>query len=209
MKKYLCSVLCLAMLLSVALVSGCKKPETEESKVEESQAETQAAFGDKTVEAVMDELIAKAKELDTDEFGLNSLEDAEREMVLQNTVLTAEYCETVLGLSEDEFAQYVDTAVENSLTNASWMTYSTVLVKLKDGVDAAAVAEKIIANTNPRRFGCLTPSCIQGGYTGQYVYFMAFNDISCAAFDEAVKALSAASVKTISRDNDWSGGFFF
>lgn len=38
---------------------------------------------------------------------------------------------------------------------------------------------------------------------------MANNDTSCAAFEDAVKALSAADVTEITRENDWTGGGFF
>ena len=204
MKKVMSLFLSLCLVFSMAAVfTACRK---DKDPKESGQAEVKAAFGDKDIETVMNELIAKAKELDTDEFGLNSLEDAEREMLLYNTQLTAEDCEQVLGLSEEEFAQYVDCAVENRLSNASWMTYSAVLVKLKDGADVESIANQIISGTSPRRFGCLTPSCIQGGFSGQYVFFMANGDISCQAFVDAVKALSEADVTVITRDNTWSGG---
>lgn len=221
MKKVLCLFLslCLALSMTAALTScgNEKKPEKPDPKQSESekqsetekQPEVKTAFGDKDIETVINELIAKAKELDTDEFGLNSLEDAEREMLLYNTKLTNEDCEQVLGLSEEEFGQYVETAVENRLSNASFMTYSTVLVKLKDGADVKSIANKIVSGTSPNRFGCLTPSCILGGYSGQYVFFMASEEVSCQALVDAVKALSALEVTEITRENTWSGGGFF
>ena len=206
MKKVLSLFLSLCLVLSMAVTFTACGNEKKPEETDPEQSETKTAFGDKDIETVMNELIAKAKELDTGEFGLNSMEDAEREMLLCNTKLTNEDCEQVLGLSEEEFGQYVEAAVENRLSNASFMTYSTVLVKLKDGADIKSVADKIVAGTSPNRFGCLTPPCILGGFSGQYVFFMAGEDVSCQALVDAVKALSALEVTEITRENTWSGG---
>lgn len=179
MKKLICTVLALC-LLACALVSCGSAPAFEG-----------------TVEEILDNIVTKAIELDTEpEFGIASIE-------CTPTVVDAENCESVLGLSEEEFNEYVEAAIE-SKPNGSWYTHSIVVIKLKDGVDVPTVAEKIVMNTKPNRFGCLKPRSIVGARAGQYVIFSASSETSTEAVYNAVKALSAVEPTRIDRENDWS-----
>ncbi len=212
MKKLICTLLALAFVLATLTACGDTPAETSATDPAESTFATEitstteptpvvkAAF-EGTIEEILDAIVAKAIELDTDpEFGIASIE-------CTPTVVDAERCETVLGLTEDEYAQYIDSAIE-SKPNGSWFTHSIVVIKLKEGTDVATVANKIVMNTKPNRFGCLKPRAIVGAFAGDYVVFAASSETSCEAVYAAVEALSAVESTRIDRENDWnsSGG---
>lgn len=202
MKQFLTFVLALVFICGV--FSGCSNtpsPNTDESS---TKAETTKPVDDKdaftkTAREVLDAVVAKAIELDTDkEYGIKSI-------ACTDTPVDEDTCTDILGLSTEEFNAKVESAME-SKPDGSWFTHSVVVIKVKDGADVASLAETIVKNTKPNRFGCLKPEAIVGGYAGQYIFFTASARSSCEAVFSAVQALSAITPVRIDRTNDWSGG---
>lgn len=177
--------------------SGTSLPDTTaapEETTAEPEAPREAFTG--TIEETLNALIAKAIELDEDkEFGIGSIE-------CTPVPVDADGCERILGLTEAEFAEFVDTAIE-SKPNGSWFAHSVVVVKLKDGANAEELADKIVANTAPNRFGCIKAGAIVGARAGNYVVFAASSETTCEAVYKAVEALSAVSPVRIDRENTW------
>ncbi|MEA4832196.1 MAG: hypothetical protein VB118_06235 [Oscillospiraceae bacterium] len=207
MKNTIAFTLVLAFFITAALLSGCqnKKAPEETGKSTQKTSETatvtceaKTAFNGKAGD-ILDQIIKKAIELDTDkEYGIESIE-------CSHNAIDSDNCTDILGLTTEEFTAGVEEAVE-SKPEGSWFTHSIVVVKAKDGTDAAALAEKIVKNTKPNRFGCLKPEAIVGGYAGQYIVFTASSSTSCEAVYQALSALSAIAPTRIDRTNDWSGG---
>ena len=88
--------------------------------------------------------------------------------------MDADSCQDILGLTPDEFAADVVSAVE-SKPEGSWFAHSIVVVQSKKDVDVAALADQISKGTNPARFGCIKTEAVVVGYAGQYI-------ILCASF---------------------------
>lgn len=183
MKKIIVSVLLLA--LCCGIFSGCVKP-------------AEAAF-DGTAQQVLDSVVTAATELGKNqEYGMHSI-------ACTDTPVTEDTCTDILGLSTEDYLAKVESAVE-SKPNDSWFNHSVVVIKVKDGADTAEIADTIIKNTKPNRFGCLKPESIVGCYAGQYIIFSASSAEICENVITAVKNLSAVEPTRIDRENDWSGG---
>lgn len=172
------------------------KNDTTTPKTPDTTPEAKAAF-DGTVDEVLDLIINKAIEIDSDkEYGIGSIQ-------CYHSPVDTDACDTILGLDDKEFNEYIEAAVE-SKHEGSWFTHSVVVVKLKDGVDVKTVAEKIIGKTEAVRFGCLRPQAIVGAYTGSFVVFTTSDKDKCEAVFEAVKALSGTEVTRVDREKNWS-----
>lgn len=194
--------------------AACNKTPTDKTDTTDKQtspadttiADTTAAaekpaFTGTSVE-VLDLIVATAIELDTDkEYGIGTI-------ACTDTAVDADSCTDILGLTTEEFNAKVESATE-SKPDGSWYTHSVVVIKVKDGVDVTALAEQIVKNTKPDRFGCLKPESIVGCYAGQYIIFAASDSTICEAVFSAVKTLSAVEPVRIDRTNDWDGGGFF
>lgn len=176
--------------------NSSKEESKDESKEEPSKPEEKAAFTG-TVDDILDSIIKKAAELDAaNEYNIASIE-------CSHSVVDIDSCDTILGLEDKEFEDYVESAVE-SKPDGSWYTHSVVVVKLKDGVDVKTVAEKIVAKTEAVRFGCLRPEAIVGAYTGNYVIFTTSGKDICESVYKAVEELSNAEVTRVDREKNWS-----
>ena len=139
----------------------------------------------------------KAGELDSaNEYNISTI-------ACSHSVVDIDSCDTILGLEDKEFEDYVEAAVE-SKPDGSWFTHSVVVVKLRDGVDVKTVAEKIVSKTEAVRFGCLRPEAIVGAYTGNYVVFTTSGKGICESVYEAVKELSGTDVTRVDREKNWS-----
>lgn len=168
---------------------------TTTDKTPDTTPEKKEAFSG-TIDEVLDLIVNKATELDKSEYGIGGIK-------CYHSPVDTDVCDVILGLDDKEFAEYVEAAVE-SKPEGSWFTHSVVVVKLKDGVDVKAVAEKIVSKTEAVRFGCLRPQAIVGAYTGNYVVFTTSDSSICEVVFEAVKALSGADVTRVDRTKDWS-----
>ena len=138
--------------------NASKDESKDDSKEELSKPETKEAFTG-TVDEILDLIVKKAGELDSaNEYNISTI-------ACSHSVVDIDSCDTILGLEDKEFEDYVEAAVE-SKPDGSWFTHSVVVVKLRDGVDVKTVAEKIVSKTEAVRFGCLRPEAIVGAYTG-------------------------------------------
>lgn len=176
---------------------NASKDETkDDSKEELSKPETKEAFTG-TVDEILDLIVKKAGELDSaNEYNISTI-------ACSHSVVDIDSCDTILGLEDKEFEDYVEAAVE-SKPDGSWFTHSVVVVKLRDGVDVKTVAEKIVSKTEAVRFGCLRPEAIVGAYTGNYVVFTTSGKGICESVYEAVKELSGTDVTRVDREKNWS-----
>lgn len=198
MKRFLSVILVLTLLPTALFLTACnnKKPVDEPTATD-----VPAAFLG-NIDEVLDLIVNKAIELDADkEYSIG-------EISCYHSPIDADNCEDVLGLTPDEFTQYVDAAMESKPSD-SWQTHSIVIVKLKDGTDVKAIAEKMTAGTSPCRFGCLRVEAIVGGYAGNYVVLGATSQTGCDAVFAAFSQLAAVPATRIDRTNDWSDNSFF
>ena len=122
-----------------------------------------------------------------------------------NKNVDADSCQDILGLTLDEFAADVEAAVE-SKPEGSWFAHSIVLIKGKNGVDVAALADQIAKGTNPARFGCIKAEAVVVGYAGQYIILCASFKTTSDAIYSTFSELSAVKAVRIDRENDWNGG---
>ena len=152
-----------------------------------------------TAEEILDQLISKTieKKVIADEELKN--------IKCYSKPVDADSCQDILGLSPDEFAADVAAAVE-SKPEGSWFAHSIVVIKSKNGVDAAAMAEKISKGTNPARFGCIKAEVVVVGYAGQYIVLCAGFKTTSNAVYSTFSELSAVTTTRIDRENDWSDG---
>ena len=168
--------------------NASKDESKDDSKEELSKPETKEAFTG-TVDEILDLIVKKAGELDSaNEYNISTI-------ACSHSVVDIDSCDTILGLEDKEFEDYVEAAVE-SKPDGSWFTHSVVVVK--------TVAEKIVSKTEAVRFGCLRPEAIVGAYTGNYVVFTTSGKGICESVYEAVKELSGTDVTRVDREKNWS-----
>lgn len=179
--------LILILLTSMLVISGCNKE--KEITITES------------VTSLLHNVVTKASVYDKDdEYGLASIE-------VEDHKITEEDCETVLGLSKEDFKKYVKEAVESKVTQ-SWYNHSIVAVELNDGVDYKTISEKIIKNTDPGRFGCLKADKIEGAYYNKYLVFAASTETIVDNTIKAFNEITSNKAKVITRENNWNESFF-
>lgn len=177
-------VICLIMIFT-----GCQKKSNVNSNLKETPSE------------LLSKIVSIASEYDKDdENGLANIKVEEHKITKDET-------EDVLGLTEDEFNKYVDEALESKVVN-SWMNHSIVVVKIKDEQNIKEVAEKIIKNTSPSRFGCLKASKIEGAYYGNYVIYSASDETIVDNVIKAFKEITNNKETVITRENNWNTNFF-
>jgi hypothetical protein len=152
-----------------------------------------------TAEEILDQLISKTieKKVLADEE-LNAIKCYDKKV-------DADSCLDILGLTPDEFSADVEYAVE-SKPEGSWVTHSIVLIKGKNSVDIAALADQISKGTNPARFGCIKAEAVVVGYAGQYIVLCASFQTTSDAIYSTFSELSAVTAVRIDRENDWNDG---
>ena len=152
-----------------------------------------------TSDEILNQLISKTIEK-------NVIADEELKGIkCYNKKVDADSCQDILGLTPDEFAADIESAVE-SKPEGSWFAHSIVVIKGKDGVDVVALADQISKGTNPARFGCIKAEAVVVGYAGQYIILCASFQTTCNAIYATFSELSAVKATRIDRENDWSGG---
>lgn len=216
--------LVLAVMMLCAVIAGCTQnknnettnntttAKTDKQTTSQTTTETTAekkepitpadkkAF-DGEIGDILDKIVAKAKEIDTSEYGIGAIACHHRE-------ITADIAVDILGIDDEEFAKLIDSAIE-SQPDGSWNTHSVIVIKFKDGIDVKAAAETIRTKSIADRCGCLTPDAWVGTLTGDYMVFTISDSSICEAVYKAVCDLSACEVTRLDRENDWKRGGMF
>lgn len=186
MKNFLSIVI--ITLCFTLILTGCQN---NNSKV---------SLTDKPNELLKD-IINKASEYDNDsEYGLATIK-------VEEHTITKDESTDVLGLTEDEYDKYIESALESKVLD-SWMNHSIVVAKLKDEINVKDVALKIVKNTSPSRFGCLKVSKIEGAYYGNYVIFAASDGTIVDNVIKAFNEITNKNAKIITRENNWDTNMF-
>ena len=103
--------------------NASKDESKDDSKEEPSKPETKEAFTG-TVDEILDLIVKKAGELDSaNEYNISTI-------ACSHSVVDIDSCDTILGLEDKEFEDYVEAAVE-SKPDGSWFTHSVVVVSPK------------------------------------------------------------------------------
>ena len=190
MQKFI-KVLIIPLCLLV-IMTGCGKKSNENTKTID--------LGNSAT-SLLDDIVKKTSELDKDdEYGLATIKVTDHQITKEDT-------EDVLGLKEDDFTKYIEEAVESKVTD-SWMTHSIVVAKLKSGLNTSEVANKIVKNTAPDRFGCLKVSKIEGAYYGNYVVFAASEKEIVDNVIKVFKEMTENQAQVITRENNWNTNMF-
>lgn len=179
MKKFIC----LFVLTSVALLLvGCtNNVENEEMGV------------------ILDKIITRAGKLDTDkEYGIATIENVHQ-------TIKNEEVEDNLGVTLEEYQENIAEFIE-SRPNEAYITHSVILMKVKDGVDTASMAQKLTENISPYRFSTV-PAEIMGAYTDKYIIIVTSEESTVDAVIKAFEEVIGKSTK-IERTNDWSDSMF-
>ncbi len=182
----------LAVFVFAALaLCGCGK-----TTHDDGESRPRAAFLG-SAEQILSSVIGRAIELDADsEYSIAEIDCYTRAVDETN-------CVEILGLTPEEFTQYIVEAVE-SKPEDSWQPHSVVLVEAVEGVDTQELAERILGGTSPSRFGCLRVEAITVGCSGSYIVLAATSDTGCDAVYAAFEELSELPSARFDRENDWS-----
>lgn len=201
MKKIISIIAVLVLVLSCFV--GCQNNNDSDNKPNNniSSGEEKKEDVNYTAEELLDKVISKAIEIDPDtEYGMKTLAG-------QKNVINLENLEDILGLTEEEFNENIDGAME-SKPDDTWSPHSVVFVKVKDGVDTESIAKKIVEKTSPYRFGCLKPDVIVGAYYENYIVIIDSDEAEKEVVLTSLKDVLGAEIKTIDRENDWNFSFF-
>lgn len=186
MKKFVNIVIALCLF---GILTGCKNNDNSTKELNENPSELLA------------KIINIASEYDKDdEYGLATIEVEEHEVTKEET-------DDVLGLPAEEFDKYIDKALESKVVN-SWVNHSIVVIKIKEGQNVKEIAEKIVKNTSPSRFGCLKASKIEGAYYGNYVIYAASDETIVDNVIKAFQQILDNKGTVITRENNWNTNFF-
>lgn len=154
-----------------------------------------------SVEEMLSKVIDKAIEDDPDkEYGMKTLSD-------QKNKVTNDNLEDILGLSDKEFEDDILGAMECK-PDDTWSPHSVVIVRVKDGVDTSKIAEKILKNTNPTRFGCLKPETVKVSYYANFILLVDSDNDTADIVVNSFKSVVNNDVTTLTRENDWNFNFF-
>lgn len=182
-------------LCLLVIMTGC------DSKKKENETPANTVDLGTSATSLLDDIVKKASELDkNEEYGLATIK-------VTNHQITNEDTEDVLGLKEDDFTKYIEEAIESKVTD-SWMTHSIVVAKLKSEANAGEVANKIVKNTSPSRFGCLKVDKIEGAYYGNYVVFAASKEEIVDNVIKVFKEMTKNQAQIITRENNWNINLF-
>jgi len=198
MKKYLSLFLVVFLAGSLLLLSACAGKESDNDTQPTPEQTDKTAFTG-TADEILNQLISKTIEKNV--LAVEELKD----ITCYNKEIDADSCLDILGLTPEKFAADVASAVE-AKPEGSWFAHSIVVVKIKDGVDAAALADQISKGTNPARFGCIKAETVVVGYAGQYILLCASFQTTSDAIYTTFSELSAVASIRIDRENDWNDG---
>ena len=109
--------------------------------------------------------------------------------------VTAERAEYVLGLTEAQFGEYVESAFEAMAAIATF-AQSTVIVKCKDAAAAAQVKKLIAAGFDSNKWICVFPEQSVVVESGSYVLLAVGVVITTDALVEAFKDISGGNTGT-------------
>jgi len=142
-----------------------------------------------TLEGSPQELLAQLKETAAADFGVGF--DSE---------VTAETALGTLGLTAEQFEEYVDSAYESAAAISS-IAQSNVLVKCKDAAAAAEVKKLIAGNYDSAKWICVFPEQCVVVESGSYVLLAVGTKENTGALVDALK--------TLSKDNTGSPDAFY
>ncbi len=166
MKKTLAMLLCTLMLLCAGCAGGNNDPSSS-GELAGSSSE------------------ALAQVLDGADYGETP--------ALGEEALTAENCEGTLGLSAEDFEQYV-TDGTLSYAQISAVAHLSAMLKCKDADSAVAVRDALAEKFNVHRWVCVIPERVFAVNAGEYVFFTAsFTDYANALY-ESFTALAGEGV---------------
>lgn len=153
MKKILTALLASAMLFAAV---GCKNNQTPS--------------GESTITGTSSEVLSQV---------IGNADYAEAPMVADEA-LTAENCESTLGLPVDTFnSSVVDGTLSYAMISA--VAHMTAMLKCNDAQAAVAVRDAIASGFNVTRWVCVIPEKVFAVNAGEYVFFVAsFTDYADA-----------------------------
>ena len=188
----------IAAILAGTMLASCANSSPTPNPTPTPVPSDPAAF-DGQISEILARLISKT-------IAKQSIADEElKDITCYDKPVDADSCKDILGLTPDDFAADIVTAVE-SKPEGSWFAHSIVLVQCSDNCDVAALAEQISKGTNPARFGCIKAEAVVVGYAGQYIVLCANFQNTCDAIYATFGELSALPTTRIDRENDWNGG---
>ncbi len=154
-----------------------------------------------SVEEMLSKVIDKAIEDDPDkEYGMKTLSG-------QKNNVTTDNLEDILGLTDKEFENNILGAMECK-PDDTWSAHSVVIIRVKDGTNTSKIAEEILKNTNPSRFGCLTPETIKVSYYANFIMLVASDNNTSNIVINSFKSVVNHDITTLTRENDWTFNFF-
>lgn len=199
MKKQI-GIVAIMLAVLICLV-GCSNINSNKNNSDSGDNQKQVENLNYSAEELLDKVISKAIEIDPDtEYGMSKLSG-------QKNVINSDNLEDILGLIEEEFNSYIDGAMESKPDDAC-SPHSIVFVKVKDKTKTAEIAEKVVKNTSPYRFGCLKPDVIMGAYYGEYIVIIDSDEAEKDVVLKALEDVIGAETTKITRDNDWNTSFF-
>lgn len=128
-----------------------------------------------------------------------------KDMEFNHHKITNDNLKDVLGITEKEFNSSVEEAIEDRPTG-DWFTESYVIIKVKDSTNVKKLANKIVANTEPNRFGCLKPDVITAVYYENYIMLIASDEQGSKDLISSFKEIMSTDSLQITRENNWNNG---
>ncbi len=171
MKKTLCFIFTF-MMISTLVFTGCGKSNEETTETEATTAAKQDVFSGSAADVLAE-----------------ILNSTENDIMVGDQEVNAENCEDLLGLTPEQYEQYVtDAAGSTAMINVH--AHLVVLLKTKDFDSAAKVKSLIADNFNPQRWVCVLPEKCFVVDSGSYVMFVASFKETADAFADSFNTLA-------------------
>ena len=172
------------MFLVVFTITGCGKQKNV-NKITDN------------INDLANKVMNKAKVDDTDkEYGLSKID-------LTTNEINKDNLNDILGITEDEYQKNIEEAIEIK-PNDTWSPESYVFIKVKDKVNVSKLAERIVKNTVPTRFGCLRPDVIVGAYYSNIIVLIDSSKDTSEVVLNSFEKIMQNKITEITRENDWT-----
>ena len=188
MKKKLSILLCLALLLSAALMGYNSEPVEEKDPAEEDEVVTNPVVPEATDSA----LSGSAKEMLEQ---LLTVGDYDFGMV-EDYAVTEENVTSMLGLTPEEFSEYVEQA-HVSVGALSTSAHLVAIVKCHDSAAANHVKELIAQGFDSGRWVCVAPDESFAVEAGDYVLLVASREEGAAALKDAFGSMAGELIGNV------------
>ncbi len=104
-------------------------------------------------------------------------EDAKVELMVETKDIPTEQAEYFTGLTEEDFTASIESGSVSEAMIGS-QPHSMVMLKVKDGVDAEAIAKNVFDNIDTRKWICVSAESLYVNTSGDYVFMvMSFVEI--------------------------------